>query len=137
LGEISINVLAPLHLTHLFQNLSSLNTVMNVTSGLSFFPLAKVPVYSATKSFFHSFTLTLRYMLKERNIEVIELIPPALNTDLGGKGLHDEHPLVSAFIESVFQQLQEGKTEITFGFSAMGANASAEVVRETFKRMNP
>ncbi len=137
LGEISINILAPLHLTHLFQNFSSLNTVVNVTSGLSFFPLAKVPVYSATKSFFHSFTLTLRYLLKERNIEVIELIPPALNTDLGGKGLHDEHPPVSAFIESVFQQLEEGKTEITYGFSAMGANASAEVVRETFKRMNP
>ena len=137
LKEISINVIAPLHLSQLFLKLSSLNTIVNVTSGLSFFPLAKVPVYSATKSFFHSFTLSLRYLLKSKNIEVIEVIPPALNTDLGGKGLHDEHPPVSAFVESVFHQLQEGKTEITFGFSAMAVNATPEVVRETFHRMNP
>jgi uncharacterized oxidoreductase len=135
--EISINVLAPLHLSQLFLKLSSLNTIVNVTSGLSFFPLSKVPVYSATKSFFHSFTLSLRHLLKSKNIEVIEIIPPALNTDLGGKGLHDEHPPVSAFVEAVFHQLQDGKTEITFGFSAMAVNATPEVVRETFNRMNP
>ncbi|WP_163047573.1 SDR family NAD(P)-dependent oxidoreductase, partial [Acinetobacter nosocomialis] len=66
-----------------------LDTIINVTSGLSFLPFAKVPVYAATKAFFHSFTVSLRYLLKERNIAVIEMIPPALNTDLGGIGLHD------------------------------------------------
>jgi hypothetical protein len=34
-------------------------------------------------------TLSLRHLLKSRSIEVIEMIPPALNTDLGGKGLHN------------------------------------------------
>jgi len=42
----------------------------------------KVPVYSATKAFLHSFTLSLRHFLNSRGIEVIALIPPALNTDL-------------------------------------------------------
>jgi len=51
-----------------------------VTSGLSFAPLTKVPVYSATKAFFHSFTLSAQHLLKVKNIEVIEIIPPALNT---------------------------------------------------------
>ena len=50
--EIITNLEAPLHLTALFINLKSLNTVMNVTSGLAFAPLSKVPVYSATQSFF-------------------------------------------------------------------------------------
>src|SRR5215467_2519791 len=62
--EIAINIEAPLHLVSLFLNLSSLNTIMNVTSGLSFSPLAKVPVYCASKAFLHSFTLSLQYLLR-------------------------------------------------------------------------
>jgi len=95
--EINTNILAPLHLTTLFLNLKSLDTIINVTSGLAFVQLTKVPVYCATKAFFHSFTLSLRYLVKSKNIEVIEMIPPALNTDLGGKGLHDGQPPVTIF----------------------------------------
>ena len=47
-NEIITNIEAPIHLTQLFMNLKSFNTVVNVTSGLSFVPFAKVPVYSAT-----------------------------------------------------------------------------------------
>lgn len=134
--EIAINIEAPLHLTSLFLKLPSLNTVMNVTSGLSFVPLVKTPVYSATKAFFHSFTLSLRQLLKSKNIEVIEIIPPALNTDLGGKGLHDFAPPVSDFIESIFEQLKEGKTSLTFGFSQAMLVAGPEEQRMAFERMN-
>lgn len=134
--EIATNIEAPLHLTSLFIRLKSLNTVMNVTSGLSFVPLVKTPVYSATKAFFHSFTLSLREMLKAKNIEVIEIIPPALNTDLGGKGLHDHAPPVSDFIEAIFTQLHEGKAELTFGFSEARHKASKEIVEPVFKQMN-
>ncbi len=134
--EIAINIEAPLHLTSLFLKLPSLNTVMNVTSGLSFVPLVKTPVYSATKAFFHSFTLSLRQLLKSKNIEVIEIIPPALNTDLGGKGLHDFAPPVRDFIESIFEQLKEGKTSLTFGFSQAMLVAGPEEQRMAFERMN-
>lgn len=136
-SEISINIEAPLHLTSLFIKLPNLKTVMNVTSGLSFVPLTKVPVYSATKAFFHSFTLSIRHLLKKHNIEIIELIPPALNTDLGGKGLHDTAPPVSAFVEAVFEQLKAGKNEITFGFSEAMVKAGPEDLKNAFNRMNP
>ena len=56
--EIKTNVLAPVHLTSLFVNLKSLNTIINVTSGLAFVQLSKVPVYCATKAFFRSFTMS-------------------------------------------------------------------------------
>ena len=135
--EIATNIEAPLHLSSLFANLASLDTIMNVTSGLSFIPLAKVPVYSATKAFFHSFTLSLQYLFKAKGIEVIEIIPPALNTDLGGKGLHDEAPPVSAFIEAIFAQLKDGKTALTFGFSEAMAKATPEELKVAFGRMNP
>lgn len=134
--EITTNIAAPLHLTSLFINLKSLQTIMNVTSGLSFVPLTKAPVYSAMKAFFHSFTLAARHLLKSKNIEVIEIIPPALNTDLGRKGLHDAAPPVSDFINAVFEQLKEGKTELTFGFSEAMAKANPEDLKNAFNLMN-
>jgi uncharacterized oxidoreductase len=134
--EITTNIEAPIHLTSLFINLKSLTTIINVTSGLSFVPLAKVPVYCATKAFFHSFTLAVQHLLKSKNIEVIEMIPPALNTDLGGKGIHDAAPPVSDFIDAIFEQLKEGKTQLTFGFSEAMAKASAEDLKNAFNRLN-
>src|SRR5437868_6393465 len=62
--EITINIEAPVHLASLFQNLPSLEVIINVSSGLSFSPLSKVPVYCATKAFLHSFTLSLQHQLK-------------------------------------------------------------------------
>lgn len=134
--EIDINIIALVHLCSLFIKLESLTTLMNVSSGLAFTPLTKVPVYCATKAFVRSFTLSLRHLLKSKNIEVIELIPPALNTDLGGKGIHDFAPPVSDFIEAAFNQLKEGKQEITFGFSENMINAGPEELQKAFARMN-
>ena len=134
--EIAINIEAPLHLISLFSNLRNLNTIINITSGLAFVPMAGMPVYCASKSFFHSFTLSLRHQFKTRNIEIIELIPPALNTDLGGKGLHTNAPPVSEFIEAVFTQLKAGKTEISYGFSEAMTKATPDDLQKTFNRMN-
>lgn len=134
--ELSTNIEAPLHLTTLFIQLESLTTVMNVTSGLAFSPFAKIPVYSATKAFFRSFTLSLRHILKAKNIEVIEIIPPALNTDLGGVGLHNAHPSVADFIVSIFEQLKEGKNELTFGTSETRLNASVPELKASFEALH-
>ena len=134
--EIAINIEAPLHLTALFLELNSLKTVLNVTSGLSFVPLIKTPVYSATKAFFHSFTLSLRALLESKNIEVIEIVPPALNTHLGGVGLHDYAPPVSDFIAAIFQQIAEGKNQLTFGMSEGLSKADPEGLQKIFERMN-
>lgn len=135
--EMAINIEAPLHLISLFQKLENLTTVMNVTSGLAFVPMVNAPVYCATKSFLHSFNSSLFKLLGKHGIEVIEIIPPGLNTDLGGKGLHDNFPPVSEFIESIFQQLAEGRSKLTFGMSAMMVKASQEEMENAFNRMNP
>jgi len=134
--EIGINIEAVVHLCALFTQTESVHTVMNVTSGLSFSPLVKVPVYCATKAFMHSFTLSLRHLLRAKNIRVIELIPPALNTDLGGKGIHDFAPPVSGFIDAMFEQLAEGKEEVTFGLSEQASKAGPEQLKMMFERMN-
>ncbi|MCE7065771.1 SDR family oxidoreductase [Dyadobacter sp. CY326] len=136
-GEIETNIVAPLHLISLLIKLPNLKTIMNVTSGLAFVQLAKVPVYCATKAFFRSFTLSLRYLLQPKGMEVIEIIPPALNTDLGGKGIHDGSPSVGDFVEAIFAQLKEGKNELTFGFSEAMLKATPETLAATFAKMNP
>jgi uncharacterized oxidoreductase len=134
--EIKTNIEVPLQLTWQFLKLPALDTILNVTSGLAFVPFTKVPVYSATKAFFHSFTLSLRELVKSKNIEVIEVIPPALNTDLGGIGLHDHAPPVSDFISAIFAQLEEGKVELTFGFTETVSQAGQEVFKPIFSRLN-
>lgn len=134
--ELATNIEAPLHLTSLFIQLKSLTTIMNVTSGLALSPFAKIPVYSATKAFFRSFTISLRHILKAKNIEVIEIIPPALNTDLGGIGLHNTHPSVDNFIVSIFEQLKEGKDELTFGTTATRINSSVQELKASFSALH-
>jgi len=84
----------------------------------------------------HSFTLSLRHLVKSRNIEVIEMIPPALNTDLGGKGIHDFAPPVGEFISAIFDQLKQGKNELTFGFTEAISQAGQDVFQNIFAKMN-
>src|SRR5215470_16474128 len=59
-------------------------TVMTVSSGLAFMPMAITPTYCATKAAIHSYTESLRYQLKDAQIEVLELVPPYVATELLG-----------------------------------------------------
>jgi uncharacterized oxidoreductase len=137
--ELSINLDAPLHLAmlfipHLLKNKNS--AIINISSGLAFVPLAIAPVYSATKAAIHSFTLSLRHQLASTPISVIEVIPPALNTDLGGKGLHTTAMSVGEFINVAVDQLQNGSIEVSYSFSAQSSRASREELDAIFNRMN-
>jgi uncharacterized oxidoreductase len=59
-------------------------TIMTVSSGLAFIPMALTPIYNATKAAIHSYSQALRYQLKSTSIEVIELVPPYVQTELMG-----------------------------------------------------
>ena len=59
-------------------------TIMTVSSGLAFIPLALTPTYCATKAAIHSYSQSLRYQLKSSNIKVIEIVPPYVQTELMG-----------------------------------------------------
>jgi uncharacterized oxidoreductase len=61
-------------------------TVMTVSSGLAFLPLALTPTYNATKAAIHSYSQSLRYQLKDTKVQVMELVPPWVQTELMGPG---------------------------------------------------
>lgn len=85
---IATNLTAPIHLTAALLPLlqqQPKSTVMNVTSGLAFVPLAMTPTYCATKAALHSWSDSLRYQLRKTSVEVLELAPPYVQTELMGE----------------------------------------------------
>lgn len=84
---INTNITAPLRLTaallpHFLQQPHA--AILTVSSGLAFVPLAMAPTYNATKAAIHSWTQSLRFQLRETRVEVLEIIPPYVQTELGG-----------------------------------------------------
>jgi uncharacterized oxidoreductase len=137
--EIAINFEAQVHLSMLLiphLRTQSHPAIVNVTSGLAFVPMAAVPIYSATKAAFHSFTLSLRHQLAKTPIEVVEIAPPAVNTDLGGPGLHTHGVALDEFIDAAIMQLLAGSTEISYGFSEQASRASRAELDQILVRMN-
>lgn len=83
--EIAINLSGPIRMVQQF--LPHLKTqkaaaIVNVSSGLAFVPFPISPVYSATKAGLHFYTQSLRIQLKNTNIKVFELAPPATKTNM-------------------------------------------------------
>ena len=108
---INTNLLAPIRLTAaLLPTLQKQPsaTIMNVSSGLAFTPLALTPTYSATKAAIHSWSQSLRYQLKGSSVEVLELAPPYVQTELLGPHQKSDPramPL-DAFIDETMQILE-------------------------------
>ena len=84
MAEMNINVGGVIRMTSAFIDILAGNkgTVINVSSGLAFVPLPSAPIYCATKAAVHSYTQSLRFQLEETGVEVIELMPPAVKTEL-------------------------------------------------------
>ncbi|MBV8586311.1 MAG: SDR family oxidoreductase [Verrucomicrobia bacterium] len=105
---ITTNLLGPIRLTaallpHLAKQPEA--AIINVSSGLGFVPLPVTPTYSATKAALHSYTLSLRVQLSETPVEVIEIIPPAVATDLT-PGRSADNPRMMSLADFTNQTMQ-------------------------------
>ena len=84
---VTTNLLGPIRLTAALLPLLLAQpkpVVMTVSSGLAFVPFAMTPTYCATKAAIHSYTQSLRYQLRDTSVQVLELIPPYVQTELMG-----------------------------------------------------
>lgn len=105
--------------------------------------MARYTVYCATKAAIHSWTLSLRHQLRASDVQVLELIPPYVATELGGGG----KPVVTspgrgpmpldAFIAETMEELESGVEELAIGEAKrLVAATSPEAVRKVFAAMN-
>ena len=128
--EIDINIRGPMHLImeflpHLKSKKSGL--IINVTSVLGFVPFVPLnPVYNATKSWLHFFTMNLRTQLKDTNIKVVEVAPPSVGTDLhrdredpndNDKAKNPKALTVDEWLEDFVQKMERGHEVIAAGMA--------------------
>ncbi|MFP1984760.1 SDR family oxidoreductase [Lonsdalea quercina] len=108
---ISTNLLGPIYLTtallpHLLRQPCA--AILNVTSELAFLPQAVTPTYCASKAALHSYTQSLRFQLRDSAVQVIEIIPPWVQTDLQGEQGHDPRAMpLDAFISETMALLRD------------------------------
>ena len=115
-------------------------TIITVSSGLAFVPMAKTPTYCATKAAIHSYTQSLRYQLSDTAVEVLEIIPPYVQAELLGPGqasdprampLHDFIAEVMAILKTSPEQ-----TEICVARVDPLRHAVSNNYPATYKKLN-
>ena len=114
-STIATNVLGPIRLTGaLIEHLKKQErpVVINNSSILAFVPLALAAVYSATKAAIHSYTLSLRYKLKNTPVRVLEVAPPWVQTDLLGSNDEPRAMPLQEFVDETMRVLATDADEI-------------------------
>jgi uncharacterized oxidoreductase len=87
-------------------------TILNVSSVLGFVPMAFAAFYSATKAGIHSYSMSLRYMLKGTSVKVQEIAPPRVQTDLLNSSKEPRAMPLKPFIEQTMEALGTSDNEI-------------------------
>ena len=128
-ATITTNLLGPIRLTDaLIDHLASQPdaVIVNVSSGLAFVPLTQAPTYSATKAAIHSYTVSLREVLKGK-VEVIELVPPGVQTDLTpGQANRPGYLPLGEFIDEVMRLFAQQPTPPEILVERVGMQRFAE-----------
>src|SRR6476660_1422416 len=114
-STLTTNLMGPIRMTgslieHLKRQPQA--AVINTTSVLGFVPLAVTAIYSSTKAAMHSYTLSLRYLLKDTSVRVLEIAPPWVQTDLLGSNNEPRAMPLSEFIEEAMQVLESDSDEV-------------------------
>jgi uncharacterized oxidoreductase len=119
MAEMNVNVGGVISTTSTFIDILRANkgTVINTSSALAFVPLPSAPIYSATKAAIHSYTQSLRFQLEETGVEVIELMPPGVNTDMTAGFAEGGVTVITTdeLVKQSFAALKAGALEIRPG----------------------
>jgi uncharacterized oxidoreductase len=112
---LTTNIMGPVRLTAaLIEHLKRQRNpvIVNTSSILGFVPMAPGAIYSITKAAMHSYSLSLRYMLKETPVKVVEMLPPWVRTGLMSKGEEGAAMPLNEFIEEAMGLLATDADEV-------------------------
>ena len=118
MAEIDVNVGGVIRVTSALIDILTANrgTIINVSSMLAFAPVPALPIYSATKAAVHSYTQSLRFQLEDSGVEVIELMPPAIATDMTSEFPEEVSKITTEeLVRQSFAALKAGTLEIRPG----------------------
>ncbi|BBY22835.1 SDR family oxidoreductase [Mycobacterium stomatepiae] len=109
-ATITTNVLGPIRLIAAFvehlQNQPAA-TIITVSSGLAFAPLRVTPSYNASKAAIHMLGESVRLQLSDTSVEVKELVPPSVQTELMPGQSHNAAAMpLDEFLDEVIQLLE-------------------------------
>jgi uncharacterized oxidoreductase len=143
-NEININLQAPVHLSALFvPHLMAQKeaAIVNISSGLAFIPIAIMPVYCATKAAMHSFSLSLRYQLRDTSIKVFEIIPPTTDTELDRgarqkRGQTDRGIKPEIVAEATIKAMDKDDFEVAVGQAQFLRTSSRKEPERVFQTIN-
>lgn len=142
-ATVTTNLLGPIRLVHAFlPRLAGKPgaAIVNVSSGLAFVPMVRTPTYSATKAAIHSYTLSLREQVRKMGVEVIELAPPAVQTELTpGQSTREGYMPLDSFIEETMALFRRRPTPPEIGVERLAFLRRAEAegrFDETFRTLN-
>ncbi len=142
--EVQVNFIAPIHLSACFAPLLMAKkeaAIINVSSGLAFVPIAAMPVYCATKAGIHIFTVSLRHQLKGTPVKVFEIVPPAVDTELGrgssrdAEQTHGGIPASEVALETM-RALKNDEYEIVVGRAKGLVEGSRKDFEGKFQELN-
>jgi short-subunit dehydrogenase involved in D-alanine esterification of teichoic acids len=109
-ATVATNILGPIRLIGAFvEHLQSRSdaVIMTVSSGLAFTPLRVTPSYNASKAAIHQLTESIRLQLSDTNVQVMELVPPAVRTALMPGQQESEFAMpLDDFIAEVMQLIE-------------------------------
>jgi uncharacterized oxidoreductase len=142
--EVNINLAAPVRLCAMFLPRllkRSRAAIVNISSGLAFVPMAVTPVYCATKSGIHSFTMSLRHQLRGTSVKVFEAVPPTTDAELdrsfAGEQEHEYRGISPKEVASaIIEGIRADKDEIRIGEAQALYEASMRDPRAIFDRLN-
>ncbi len=115
LSTVTTNLLGPIRMTSaLVEHLKAKPdaVIVNVSSVLGFVPMAVTAVYSATKAALHSYTLSQRYLLRRHGIQLVEIAPPWVRTELLNSSEEERAIPLEQFITEAMKQFESGADEI-------------------------
>lgn len=136
--ELTTNLVAPIALIQQLMPILEKNsnaTIVNVTTGYVFIPSAQSSSYSASKSGLRAITQGLRFNLRHTPIRVVEVIPPAVDTQMN-KGKEISLMSTELFAKKVFKGLIKDQDEIVIGVSKLGKLLSRLAPKFGFNKMN-
>ncbi|WP_432714547.1 SDR family oxidoreductase [Pedobacter sp.] len=137
-SELATNLIAPVALIHLLMPILEKQydaTIVNVTSGYVFIPSVQSSAYSVTKIGLRAITQSLRFHFRKTSIRVVEVIPPAVDTQMN-KGKKISLITTELFAQKVFKGLINGDDEIVVGVSKIGKLLSRIAPKFGFTKMN-